>query len=228
MSDDAAKKIQNMFDEISTGYDTFNRVTSFKQDSRWRKRCIKALGVAKGDKVLDLACGTGDMILTIQKIQPESWVVGADFSMEMLKLASKKVSSPLVAADATQLPFADKNFDKITIAFGFRNFVDKEKSLTEMRRVLKDGGKICILELSRPKSKLFTKIYWFYFSVVMVHIGNLIAKQKKAFRYLPESVDRMPRGDEYVNMVENAGFKDVQLKPYFFGVCNAVIAVKKD
>ncbi|MDR2884396.1 MAG: bifunctional demethylmenaquinone methyltransferase/2-methoxy-6-polyprenyl-1,4-benzoquinol methylase UbiE [Deferribacteraceae bacterium] len=222
--EEKAKNIQNMFNNISWRYDLLNRVLSFRRDVRWRKLSIRKLDPQNSDTILDLACGTGDMILTLRKLAPKSVIIGGDFSLQMLKMGQKKVTEQLVAADATCLPFADKSFDKVTMAFGFRNVTDKPKALREIHRVLKDGGKMCILEFSQPKSKIFSKLYWFYFKQVLPRVGALVSKSKDAYTYLPQSVENFPREEAYRQMIAEAGFKDLTLTWYDFGICNAAIA----
>lgn len=228
MSENRAKNIQDMFDKISPKYDFLNRVLSFRRDVAWRKKSVKKLGINNSDAVLDLACGTGDMILTILKQAPECKITGGDFSVQMLKQASRKVTVPLVAADAGAMPFADDSFSKITIAFGFRNVVDKQKALHEMFRVLKNGGKLCILDFSSPKSKVFSKIYWFYFDKILPLIGRLISKHNAAYSYLPESVKHFPKDAEYKKMIVNAGFENVSFTAYDLGICTAAISEKPE
>ena len=221
-----AKDIQNMFDAISPRYDMLNRVLSFRRDVGWRKKTVRRLKLADKAKVLDLACGTGDMILTLQATQPSADITGADFSTQMLAQGRKKVNVPLVAADACMLPFEDKSFDLITMVFGFRNVTDKPKALAEMRRVLKDGGRICILEFSKPKSKIFSAFYWFYFKTILPLVGRLVSKHKDAYTYLPDSVENFPSEDEYRRMILDAGFGEPAFKPYDFGICTATTAAK--
>ncbi len=224
--DKNAEKIQSMFDAISPRYDLLNRVLSFRRDVRWRKKAVAALGVDDGDTVLDLACGTGDMILTIRAANKTCEITGADFSQQMLVHGRKKVEAPLVAADACALPFPDGIFDKITMAFGFRNVTDKPLALREMFRVLKDGGRICILEFSQPKSKLFSKLYWFYFRFILPRAGAVVSGHKKAYTYLPESVMSFPGETEYRKMLAVAGFTDISFIPYDLGICTAAMAGK--
>ena len=216
-----------MFNDISPRYDLLNRIISFRRDVAWRKKAIKRLGIDKGDRVLDLACGTGDMILNIQKAQPDAEVIGGDFSIQMLIHGKKKVNVPLVAADACALPFESEQFDKITMVFGFRNVVDKPQALREMYRVLKKGGKFCILEFSQPKSKLFSKLYWFYFKSILPRVGRLVSRHESAYTYLPVSVEHFPQEEEYRQMITDAGFSNISFTPYDFGICTAAIAEKQ-
>jgi len=159
-----SRQIQRMFDNIAPRYDFLNRLLSFRRDVYWRKKSISLMKIEHGMSVLDLACGTGDMTGELKSRYPEADVVCSDFSINMLNLAKHKVgNSQLVAADAHFLPFRECSFDRIMIAFGFRNVVDKLVGLKEMWRVLKPGGILCILEFSQPENILFSGVYKFYF-----------------------------------------------------------------
>lgn len=226
MQDNKANNIQNMFNSISGRYDLLNHLLSFRRDVRWRERCIKAVAPKDTDTLLDLACGTGDMMIEVLKKAPGIDIIGGDFSLNMLKEAHKKTSSPLVAADACSLPFADESFDKITMAFGFRNVVDKQKALNEMFRVLKPGGALAILEFSQPKSKIFSALYWFYFKTILPVIGAVISRNKSAYSYLPQSVQNFPPDAEYRAMVRQAGFNEPEITPYDLGICCLMMAKK--
>ncbi|MDR0453683.1 MAG: bifunctional demethylmenaquinone methyltransferase/2-methoxy-6-polyprenyl-1,4-benzoquinol methylase UbiE [Deferribacteraceae bacterium] len=225
--DKNAEKIQCMFDGISPKYDLLNRVLSFRRDMCWRKKAATVAGIRDSDTILDLACGTGDMMLTIRNINKKCRIIGADFSQKMLLRGAEKVNEPLIAADACALPFCNGVFDKITIVFGFRNITDKPLALREMSRVLKIGGQVSILEFSRP-SKLFSKIYWFYFRFILPRVGAIISGHKYAYGYLPESVINFPCETEYRKILTEAGFSDISFTPYDLGICTATMAVKTD
>lgn len=215
-----------MFNAISGRYDLLNRSLSFRRDLRWRKKCVRAMRVAAGERIADLACGTGDMITALRRSQPDCEVTGADFSLQMLTRAREKTDAPLVAADVCALPFPDGYFDRITMAFGFRNVMDKRRALSEMARVLKSGGRISILEFSEPKGFLFSKLYRFYFRVVLPVVGRAVSGHKDAYAYLPESVKNFPPEEEYRQMVKAAGFSDPAIASYDFGICGVLTAEK--
>ncbi|BAI81099.1 ubiquinone/menaquinone biosynthesis methyltransferase [Deferribacter desulfuricans SSM1] len=222
-----SKKIQGMFDSIAGKYDLLNRLLSFRRDVYWRKKAISLLKINEGSRILDLACGTGDMLLELKKMKVKCNVIGGDFSFNMLMIAKKKLNDlPLTCADAHFLPFKDESFDYITIAFGFRNVTDKEKGLKEMYRVLKKGGKACILEFSQPDNKFFSKVYRFYFTKVLPFIGGLISGNRSAYEYLPDSVYKFPKKDKYEKMILSAGFKKVEFNPLTFNICDATICYK--
>jgi demethylmenaquinone methyltransferase/2-methoxy-6-polyprenyl-1,4-benzoquinol methylase len=154
--------------------------------------------------------------------------VGADFSVPMLYEARKKnISSHILAADACALPFANSSFDKVTIAFGFRNIPDKPKALSEAHRVLKEGGVLGILEFSKPETKIFSALYWFYFKYILPIAGTIISGHKSAYTYLPLSVKNFPGEREYLSMVNEAGFTNTKLIPYDFKICSLLMAEKR-
>jgi demethylmenaquinone methyltransferase/2-methoxy-6-polyprenyl-1,4-benzoquinol methylase len=200
---------------------------SFGRDKKWRKRAVQALGVLPKDRILDIACGTGDMLAAIKAASPSVFAVGCDFSARMVKVAKKKdVSAYLAVADACALPFAEETFDKITLVFGFRNIPDKTKALKEAHRALKNGGVLGILEFSKPKSRTFSALYWFYFNYLLPLAGALISGHKSAYSYLPESVKNFPDDSHYLAMVTEAGFTGAKLTPYDFGICSLLTAEK--
>lgn len=216
-----------MFDNIAGRYDLLNRLLSFRRDVTWRKKAIRKMEIDKNMLVLDLACGTGDMILELQRQVNGVNVIGADFSKNMLSIAKQKgVAAPLLAADAHFLPFKENTFDRIMIAFGFRNVVDKDKGLKNLYRVLKPDGRLCILEFSQPEGVIFSKIYKFYFTKLLPLIGGIISGDRNAYSYLPDSVYKFPKKDVYKKMILNAGFKRVEFNPMTFGICDATICHK--
>jgi len=225
--EDKSRNIQQMFDNIAHRYDLLNRILSFRRDVAWRKKAIKLMDIKKGQRVLDVACGTGDMITELRKQIGFVDIVGTDFSKNMLvKAVEKGVDADLLAGDAHFLPFKNKSFDKIMIAFGFRNVTDKEQGLSEFYRILKDDGRLCILEFSQPEGPLFGRLYKFYFRKVLPFMGGIISGNKNAYEYLPESVYKFPKKDLYKAMILNAGFKKVEFNPMTFGICDATICYK--
>ncbi|MDR2400568.1 MAG: bifunctional demethylmenaquinone methyltransferase/2-methoxy-6-polyprenyl-1,4-benzoquinol methylase UbiE [Deferribacteraceae bacterium] len=219
--------IREMFDDISPAYDLLNHLLSFGRDKKWRKRAVYTLEVKENDFLLDIACGTGDMLLAVKAISPLTFTVGIDFSLNMLHAAQKKgLPSQLAAADACALPFNSNYFNKITMAFGFRNIPDKPRVLSEAYRVLKPGGVLGILEFSKPENTLFSVLYWFYFKYILPSAGAVISGHREAYRYLPESVTSFPNNDDYLDMVRSAEFSNVILTPYDFGICSLLTAEK--
>ncbi len=221
-----SKKVQDMFNNIADKYDFLNGVLSFALDDNWRRTAIKLTGIKSGHKVLDLACGTGDMITEILKQHPDTHIYGADFSVNMLNISSKKIPAvPLAAADAHNLPFKDNSFDRLTMAFGFRNVTDKQQGLSELYRVIKSGGKVCILELTRPENPVTSFFYKIYFKYMLPFIGGIFSS-RKAYKYLPDSVYHFPKQKEYKKMIENAGFKKIHFKTLVFGAVTITLMEK--
>jgi demethylmenaquinone methyltransferase/2-methoxy-6-polyprenyl-1,4-benzoquinol methylase len=206
-------QIRDNFDAIAPKYDLTNRILSLGIDLHWRRMAIRQLrSVPPDGLVLDLACGTCDMALEVLRQKRAARVVGADLSRTMLDLARKKLAAAqvtLVNAPAEALPFRDATFDAVTIAFGIRNVPDFKAGLREMLRILKTGGRACILEFSTPPSKLWWKAYNYYFFNVLPRIGGLITGREAAYRYLTDSVALFPDAHEFKTAMEEAGFASV-------------------
>ena|SRR5439155_424368 len=214
-------QIRDNFDAIAPRYDLTNRVISFGIDVHWRRMAIRQLaGLPHDAVVLDLACGTCDMALEALRQRRAARVVGADLSRTMLGLARKKLAGrarpepaaapiTLVNAPAEALPFRDGSFDAVTIAFGIRNVPDFRAGLMEMLRVLRPGGRACILEFSTPPSKFWWTVYNYYFFNILPRIGGLITGREAAYRYLTDSVARFPDAKEFKAAMEEAGFSAV-------------------
>ena len=212
-------QIRDNFDAIAPKYDLTNRVISFGIDLHWRSVAIRQLAdMRPGGVVLDLACGTCDMALEVLRQKRAVRVVGVDLSRAMLGLARKKLSGrsrgadariTLVNAPAEALPFRDGAFDAVTIAFGIRNVPDFKAGLKEMLRILNKGGRACILEFSTPPSKLWWKVYNYYFFSILPRIGGLITGREAAYRYLTDSVARFPDAREFKAAMVETGFASV-------------------
>lgn len=210
--------IRDMFDRIAPRYDLLNRVLSLGIDRRWRRFAVRQLQIPKNGKVLDIATGTGDVALEVARQTDHSVkIVGSDFTQGMLVLGQQKIAdSPYVGrillanAPCEALPHPEQTFDGITIAFGIRNVVDRQKGLCEMARVLKPGGRAVILEFAEPLNGFFRKVYYFYFLRVLPWLGGLIS-QRSAYQYLPDSVLEFPDRETFSHMMEEAGFTDVHV-----------------
>jgi demethylmenaquinone methyltransferase / 2-methoxy-6-polyprenyl-1,4-benzoquinol methylase len=215
----AAAWVRRMFDRVAPRYDLLNHVLSFNIDKAWRKRLMNQVRpVFSGAQpaVLDLCCGTGDVLLELQRYSAVP-VFGADFSHPMLVSAQSKAgkshyASPLVEADALRLPMRDASLDLVTIAFGFRNLANYDAGLRELRRVLKDGGMLAILEFSHPRGWLTRSSYRFYSKVLLPVVGGLVSGSREAYAYLPESIRKFPRAIELQEMMEQAGFNEVSFE----------------
>ena len=229
---DKKKFVQNMFDKISPKYDFFNHLTTFYIDEYWRNRFIKKLNIKNDATILDIATGTGDIIIQICKNKVVNGV-GLDCSKKMLKIANikskKKELSNLkfIHGYAEKLPFENDSIDMITISFGFRNFNNYETALNEIYRVLKPEGKLAILEFCRPKNSLFQKIFSFYFNKIIPIIGKILTGEK-IFDYLPESVNNFFSKNELLEKIETFGFKNTYAKNLTFGICSIVIGTKSN
>ena len=209
---DAARWVRGMFGNIASRYDLLNHLLSFNLDRRWRAHTVKRVAEVldrPGARVLDLCCGTGDVLLSIES-RKKSGAFGSDFCHPMLVEAQRKVVSPLFEADALALPLADQSFDLITIAFGFRNLANYGQGLQELLRVLKPGGVAAILEFSQPPNRVFGALYGFFSTRVLPWIGGAISGSREAYSYLPESIAKFPSAEELAGQMEAAGFERVE------------------
>ncbi|MEO1535239.1 MAG: bifunctional demethylmenaquinone methyltransferase/2-methoxy-6-polyprenyl-1,4-benzoquinol methylase UbiE [Planctomycetota bacterium] len=232
---DKPTKVRNMFAAIARSYDLNNRVHSFWRDQAWRKTAVKMAQVKPGDRVLDCACGTGDLTMAFAKTEAAE-VIGSDFTQEMLDIAGTKqpqlgsVSSKVTyeQADATNLQYDNESFDVISIAFGIRNVDDPAKALAEFHRVLKPDGRLIILEFDTPRNPLIRLGNDLYTKQIMPRTATLIARDKSgAYRYLPKSVETFLTSEQLADKATNAGFGDIAQKRLTFGVCVCTRAVKR-
>lgn len=226
--------IKEMFDSIAPRYDFLNRLLSLRQDIYWRRTMITALDLPDNASVLDVACGTGDVLLEIlSRMENQKLIIGADFAPEMLKLAKIKIleANPgpnvqLIAGNALHLPFSPNSFDAITIAFGIRNIMDRESALTSFFKCLKPGGKVAVLELATPANKTLLSLYLFYFSKILPIIGAFFSKHLKAYDYLPASVINFPTPDKFAAIMKQAGFKQIKWRRLTMGIATVHIGQK--
>ena len=214
-----------MFARIAGRYDLLNHLLSGNTDRRWRRRVASRLrdSLEPGARVLDVACGTGDLALAILEAAPESRIAGVDFCRPMLEIARGKAERagravPFVEGDALSLPFADRSFEAATIAFGLRNLSSVEAGLRELRRVLGPGGTVAILEFSRPVVPGFRALFQFYFSRVLPVVGGAVSGSRGAYEYLPDSVSRFPDQKRLAEMMREAGFEEVEFDNLTGGV----------
>lgn len=221
-------QVEAMFDEIAPRYDLLNRVLSFGIDVWWRKRAVAWLGEALGgrrpDRLLDVATGTADLAVEALSLGPRE-VVGVDLSEGMLSHGREKLRKkgldrrvPLVQGDATHLPFGDAEFDGALVAFGVRNFEDLEAGLAGIRRVLKPGAALVVLEFSHPTAFPVKQGYAFYSKHVLPRIGRTVSGSAEAYEYLPESVAAFPDGEAFLRVFRAAGFQNVEARPLTFGI----------
>lgn len=226
-------QVSTMFDNIAPWYDFLNHFLSLGIDISWRKKAIKRLVEAQPKTLLDVATGTGDVAIEASRqLSPEK-IFGIDIAKEMLEVGRKKIAQKqlqdeieLLYGDSENIPFADNTFDAVTVAFGVRNFENLEKGMKEMNRVLKPGGKLVVLEFSRPTLFPFKQLYNFYFKNILPLIGRITSKDPKAYSYLYESVQAFPDGKEFVKVMKNTGFQSGTYKPLTLGVCSIYEATK--
>ena len=224
-----------MFAAIAGSYDLNNRVHSLWRDQAWRRYAVRAAGVRTGDRVLDVACGTGDLTQAFAA-SPAADVIGLDFTPEMLALAERKRTSlPAAQAakiryqqgDAQALPFSDASFDVVSIAFGIRNVAEPARALSEFARVLKPGGRLIVLEFDRPTHPPMSWFYAFYCGWLMPRTATLLSGDKSgAYRYLPRSVGTFMPRREMQNSIRRAGFSDVTIHALSLGICVCYRAVR--
>lgn len=216
-----------MFDRIAHRYDLLNRLLSMGRDVAWRKRMARHLPDGEALEVLDLATGTADVLLFLERCSSERIAggVGVDPSMGMLGFGKKKIARRglggkhrLVRGDGRALPFRDACFDAVTISFGIRNVADVGAGLREMRRALKPGGRALILEFSLPRNALFRRLYLFYFRHVLPRIGGLISGDFQAYRYLNATVETFPYGEAFLALMREAGFAEARAHPLTLGI----------
>jgi demethylmenaquinone methyltransferase/2-methoxy-6-polyprenyl-1,4-benzoquinol methylase len=221
------QQVAVMFDKIAFRYDFLNRFLSAGIDVSWRKKAIKQLKALQPKHILDVATGTGDAAILAEKMLHPVKITGIDISEGMLDIGRKKVQKSglqskieLLQGDSETMSFNDNSFDAITVAFGVRNFQNLEKGLTEMLRVLKPGGKLVVLEFSRPKQFLFKTIYNLYMKTIAPGFGKLIAKNKDAYQYLNDSVQRFPEGTDFIEILNKTGYKLTNYKTLTLGICS--------
>lgn len=220
------EQVAGMFNTIAKHYDFINRLLTAGVDVSWRKKAIAQLKDIKPKTVLDVATGTADVaLMTYRMLHPES-ITGIDISEGMLALGRKKIAKQhlekqieLVTGDSENIAYPDNFFNAVTVAFGVRNFQNLEQGLREMRRVLKPGGKLVVLEFSRPKQKLLKSLCQFYMKVVAPKAGSMFAGNKDAYEYLNYSVLAFPEREAFTEVMKQTGYKSIYYKPLSFGIC---------
>ncbi len=231
---DKSKKDQValMFNNIARKYDFLNHFLSMGIDKLWRKKAVRLLQSLQPKQLLDIATGTGDFALACLKLNPDK-VIGIDISTEMLavgreKIAKKKLQAKieLFEGDSEDIQFDDNSFDAITVAFGVRNFQNLEKGLQEMNRVVRPGGKVVILEFSKPKKFPIKQFYNFYFFNILPLWGKMVSKDSSAYTYLPESVGAFPDDENFLEIYKSCGFEDTEQVKLSFGIASIYIGTK--
>lgn len=216
-----------MFNDIAFRYDFLNRFLSGGLDMRWRKKAIGQLVKNKPKTILDVATGTADVAIMASGILHPDKITGIDISDGMLELGRKKVQKlglektiELLNGDSETINFKNDSFDAVTVAFGVRNFENLEQGLAEILRVLKPGGKLVVLEFSKPQSALVKPLYNFYMKVICPVAGKIFSKNRDAYQYLDESIRHFPEGKQFTNILDNLGYKNTYIKPQSLGICS--------
>lgn len=228
-------QIRRMFGAIAGKYDFLNHFLSLGIDRSWRRRTVRLVQPLQGGPILDVCCGTADLALEYAKARSRDIsVIGTDFCQEMLEIASRKCRTRsegnrirLVESDACRLPFCDRAFEIVCVAFGLRNVGDTQKGLDEMVRVCQDGGRVAILEFSMPRGRLAGRVYAWYFRSLLPLVGQLLTRSpQKAYHYLPQSVLDFPQGEDLMERMRVAGLRDVFMKQFTFGIATLYVGTK--
>ncbi len=216
-----------MFDSIAFRYDFLNRFLSAGIDMRWRKKAISQLKELQPQTVLDVATGTADVAIMTYNILHPKKIIGIDISKGMLELGKKKIEKlglqktiELFNGDSETINYPDNSFDAVTVAFGVRNFQNLEKGLVEMRRVLKPGGKLVVLEFSKPRQTGFKSLYKLYMNVVASGAGKMFSKNKEAYQYLHQSVQAFPEREQFLGILKQTGYQKTYFKTLSLGICS--------
>ena len=222
-----------MFDNIAHTYDRLNHLFSLSIDKLWRRHVVRLVRRMKPQRILDLATGTGDLAIKMAKRIPKAHIMGVDLSENMLAVAAEKVRRQglddhiaLYQGEAEHLDIGDGVVDVVTVAFGVRNFGDIDGSLLEIGRTLTAGGHIVILEFSTPRNPLVRYFYRLYSNHVMKPVGGLISKDRKAYDYLPDSIEEFPDPERFLDIMRHAGFKECRRKSLSLGIAQIYIGQK--
>ena len=226
-------QVAEMFNSICGRYDFLNRFLSAGIDKSWRKKAIDQLKSIHPKTLLDVATGTGDVAILAYKVLHPDKIIGIDISDGMLEIGRKKInklnlsgSIELLHGDSETINYSSDTFDAITVAFGVRNFEHLENGLSEMLKVLKPGGKISILEFSKPKAYLFKGLYNLYMKIIAPGFGKMLAKNKEAYEYLNNSVQAFPDRESFIEIMQKVGFREPYFKQLSLGICCIYCASK--
>lgn len=227
------EQVAEMFDKIAGKYDFMNRFLSARTDVSWRKKAINSLKKYHPQSILDIATGTGDMAIRASKMLHPAQITGVDISVQMLEEGKKKIEKlglssviTLEKGDSENLHFPDSSFDAIMAAFGVRNFENLEKGLSEMLRVMKPGGGLCIIEFSRPRPAIINNIYQAYMGIVAPQIARAFKQDREAYEYLNKSAKAFPERKDFTAILNKVGFKDASYTALTFGMCCIYSATK--
>ena len=221
-----ARYVKEAFAGIARRYVLTNHVLSMGTDVLWRRKTTRLVASFEPALTLDLATGSGDLAVAIQKACPTARVLGADFSVPMMRQAQQQHFQNLIAADAMSLPVADASFDVVTVAFGLRNMASWPGALKEMHRVLRSGGHLIVLDFSLPSFPLMRAPYLFYLKSIMPKIAGLLTGKREAYEYLCGSIERFPSGAQMEGLMRECGFTDPISRPLSFGIATLYSATK--
>lgn len=221
------EQVAGMFDDIAHRYDFLNRFLSGGMDIGWRKKALGYLSDLKPKNILDVATGTADVAIMASGLLKPTSITGIDISEGMLAIGRKKIKKlglektiELLKGDSETISFKDDSFDAVTVAFGVRNFQNLEKGMSEIFRVLKPGGKLVVLEFSKPKIPLVKSFYNLYMKIVTPNVGKFFSKNRNAYEYLDESIRKFPEGQDFTNILNNLGYINTHYKPLSLGICS--------
>lgn len=228
-----AEMVRGMFNDIAPTYDRLNHILSFDIDKLWRKRVVRIVRKLGAKYIMDMATGTGDLAIALARNIEGSTIYGADFSSEMLAVAKQKIEAlglseriSLTECNAESIPLADEAVDAATVAFGVRNFEHQKEALTEMKRTIRKGGHLVVLEFSNPRFALVRWCYRIYSHYILPAIGRLVSKHATAYTYLPDSIDKFASPEEFTKLLKEVGFDSVERKSQSMGIAHIYIANK--
>jgi demethylmenaquinone methyltransferase/2-methoxy-6-polyprenyl-1,4-benzoquinol methylase len=221
------QQVAGMFNDIAFRYDFLNRFLSAGIDIRWRKKAIKQLQELQPKTILDVATGTADVAIMASGILKPEKITGIDISDGMLEIGRKKIEKlglqhtiELLNGDCETIKFDNDSFEAVTVAFGVRNFENLEKGLSEIKRVLKPGGKLVVLEFSKPKSAVVKAMYNLYMKFIALKVSKIFSKNRNAYQYLDESIKKFPEGKNFTAILDNLGYRNIYFKPLSLGICS--------
>lgn len=225
--------VRGMFNDIAPTYDRLNHILSLDIDRLWRKRVVRIVRKLGAKYIMDMATGTGDLAIALAKNIEGSTIYGADFSSEMLAVAKQKIEAlglaeriSLTECNAEEIPLDDEAVDAATVAFGVRNFENQGKALTEMKRTIRRGGHLVVLEFSNPRFALVRWCYRLYSHYILPAIGRLVSKHATAYTYLPESIDKFASPEAFTALLKEVGFDHIERKSLSLGIAHIYIAHK--
>jgi demethylmenaquinone methyltransferase/2-methoxy-6-polyprenyl-1,4-benzoquinol methylase len=225
------KEVQQMFDDIAPTYDRVNHILSLSIDKLWRRHTVNIVERLRPRRILDLATGTGDLAIAMARRIKDVEICGADLSAEMMAVAVRKVAAlnlqnriTFTQCGAVEIGLEDGSIDVVTIAFGIRNFENREASLAEIFRTLRSGGHLVILEFSNPRNRFVGWMYRIYTHKILPFIGGLISKNRRAYEYLPASVDEFPEPEEFIEILKRSGFTNIARHAQSLGIAQIYVA----